>query len=55
MKKDNLIIPKKAIFGIAPAIAIFAILISKGNMGALVLFFVGISTGVLIGRGFFEK
>jgi len=54
MKKDTISIPRKVFYGIAPAIAIAAILIAKGNAGALVLFIVGIGTGVLIGKGFFE-
>jgi hypothetical protein len=55
MKKKNLIIPRKALYGIAPAIAIIAILISKNQPGPLLLFLIGISAGVLIGKGFFEK
>ena len=55
MKKKNLIIPRKALYGIAPAIAIIAILISKKQPGPLLLFLIGISAGVLIGKGFFEK
>jgi len=54
-KKANILIPRKAMFGIAPAIAIIAVLISKGDIGPLLLFLVGISAGVLIGKGFFEK
>jgi hypothetical protein len=55
MKTKNLIIPRKALYGIAPAIAIIAILISKKQPGPLLLFLIGISAGVLIGKGFFEK
>ena len=54
-KQEAIIIPKKALAGIAPAIAIAAILISKGNIGPLILFLVGISTGLVIGKGFFEN
>ncbi|MFC1787909.1 hypothetical protein ACFLZY_01675 [Patescibacteria group bacterium] len=54
-KKEGILIPKKAMFGIAPAIAIIAVLISKGDIGPLILFFIGISVGVLIGKGFFES
>lgn len=54
-KQGSFIIPKKAMLGIAPAIAIVAILISKGDIGPLMLFFVGIVIGVLIAKGFFAK
>ncbi len=53
--KENINIPKKALLGIAPAIAIIGILVSKGDIDPLILFFVGISAGILIGKGFFEK
>jgi len=54
-KKDNIIIPRKAMYGIAPAIAIAAILISKKQPGPLLLFGIGIFAGILIARGYFEK
>ena len=54
-KKESIIIPRKAMFGIAPAIAIIAILISKHQPGPLLLFIVGIVAGILIAKGFFEK
>jgi len=54
-KKESFIIPKKAMLGIAPAIAITAVLLSKDKVGPVVLFFVGIFVGIFIGKGFFEK
>jgi hypothetical protein len=54
-KKEYVTIPKKAMSGIAPAIAIAAILISKHQPGPLLLFFVGIAAGIIIGKGFFEE
>lgn len=55
-QKEKIIsIPKKALFGIAPAVAIIGLLLSKGNIGPLILFLVGISAGVIIGKGFFGK
>ena len=54
-KKKNIIIPKKAMYGIAPAIVITALLLSKRQPGPLLLFFVGIVAGILIWRGYCEK
>lgn len=48
-KSDSITIPKKVMLGIAPAIAIIAILISKRQPGPLLLFLVGISVGIIIG------
>ncbi len=54
-KKESIIIPKKAMLGIAPAIAIIAILLSKGEVGPMFLFLIGIMAGIFIGKGYFEK
>ena len=54
-KQEHIVIPRKAMAGIAPAIAIIAVLISKHQPGSLLLFLVGISAGIIIGKGFFEK
>jgi len=54
-KKTNIVIPRKAIIGIAPAVAIIGLLIAKGQPGPLLLFLIGITAGILIGRGFFQK
>ncbi|MFC1594947.1 hypothetical protein ACFL3E_00785 [Patescibacteria group bacterium] len=54
-KKDSFTIPKNALFGIAPAFPIIGILLSKGDVGPLILFIIGISLGIIIGKGFFEK
>ena len=48
-KKDSVTIPKKVLLGIAPAIAIIAILLSKNKTPEVLLFGVGIFCGVLIG------
>lgn len=53
-KQESLTIPKKVMIGVAPAIAIVAILISKNQPGPLLLFLVGITVGIIIGRGFFQ-
>jgi hypothetical protein len=54
-KQEMIAIPKKAMLGIAPAIAIIAVLISKNQPGPLLLFLVGIIAGIIIGRGFFQN
>ena len=52
MKKDNdtITINKKMLIGIAPAIAIIGMLISKHQPGPLLLFIIGIVAGIIIGR-----
>jgi hypothetical protein len=55
VNKDVVTIPKKVMFGIAPAIAIGGILVSKHQPGPLVLFLLGISIGIIIGKGIWEK
>jgi hypothetical protein len=45
--KDTITISKKAMSGIAPAIAITAILLVKGNP-AVILFWIGIVIGFII-------
>jgi len=54
-KKNNFVIPRKAMLGIAPSIAIIAVLLSKNKSPEALLFLIGIFTGFLIGKGFFEK
>jgi hypothetical protein len=54
-KQEVLSIPKKALLGIAPSVVIIGVLLSKGDIGSLLLFFIGISAGVFIGKGFFEN
>lgn len=49
-KKEFIKINKKALIGIAPAMAIIGILLSKGDIGPLILFLVGITAGILIGK-----
>ena len=53
-KKDHFVIPKKAMLGIAPAIAIIAVLLSKDKAPEVLLFAIGIFCGFLIGKGYFE-
>jgi len=53
--KDSITIPRKAFIGIVPMFPIIGILLSKGDIGPLLLFIIGIALGILTGRGFFEK
>jgi len=46
---DTITINKKVLRGIAPAVAIIAILLSKNQPGPLLLFLVGIAVGIIIG------
>ena len=54
-RKNNIVIPRKAMYGIAPAIAIIAVLLSKDKVGPMVLFLIGIFVGVMIARGYLLK
>ena len=54
-KSKNVVIPKKALLGIAPAIAIIAVLLARGKAPEVLLFGIGIFVGVFIARGYFKK
>ena len=54
-KKENIIIPKKAFIPIICIVPLTAIIISKRDVGALVVLIVGVTAGIFIGKGFFEK
>jgi len=54
-KKESISIPRKAMLGIAPAVAIIAVLLSKDKTPEMFLFLIGIFVGIFIGKGFFEK
>ena len=55
LKKESIIIPKKAMLGIAPLLPIIGILLSKGNPAGLTLVGIGVFSGFFIARGYFEK
>jgi hypothetical protein len=48
-KESYVMISKKALRGMAPAIVICAVLLSKGKPGETLLFLLGIGTGIYIG------
>ena len=50
MKNENIVINKKMLFGIAPALPIIGILLSKNRPGQLLLFLIGIIIGIIIGK-----
>ena len=52
---ESFSIPKKAMLGIAPAIAIIAVLLSKHKAPEVLLFIVGITLGFLIAKGYYQK
>ena len=54
-KDDGIVIPRRALAGIAPAIAIIGILVSKRQPGPLLLFLIGIFCGILIAKGYLGK
>ena len=54
-QKKDLIIPRNALFGIAPAVAITAVLLVKNKPGEVLLLFIGIAIGIIITRGYLKK
>jgi hypothetical protein len=54
-QKKDLIIPRNALFGIAPAVAITAVLLAKNKPGEVLLLFIGIAAGVIIARAYLKK
>jgi hypothetical protein len=54
-KKENIIIPRKVMYGIAPAIAIMAVLFAKDKAPEVLLFGIGIVIGIIIAWGYFVK
>ncbi|MFC2162041.1 hypothetical protein ACFLRF_00035 [Candidatus Altiarchaeota archaeon] len=54
-KSDTITFNKKILRGVAPAIAIIMILVSRHQPGPLLLFLVGISCGMLIGWNLREQ
>jgi hypothetical protein len=47
--KDLISIPRKAFFGIAPAVAIIAVLLAKDKAPQVLLLLIGIGLGLYIG------
>ncbi|RLF79682.1 hypothetical protein DRN44_08510 [Thermococci archaeon] len=54
-KKEFITIPRKAFIGIVSTFPVIGILLSRGDVGPLILFLMGIVVGILIGKGFFEE
>jgi hypothetical protein len=46
-----IIIPRKALYGIAPAVGIMAVLLAKGRAPEVLLFCIGIILGIIIMKG----
>ena len=47
--EDSITIPKNVLAGISSVIAVSALLLSKNQPGPLLLFLVGVGTGIFIG------
>ncbi|MBT4136107.1 hypothetical protein HOD75_01675 [archaeon] len=54
-KQEHIIIPKKAFIPIVCLMPLAGVIIAKGNAGALVVLIIGVTAGIFIGKGFFEK
>ncbi|MBT8205821.1 MAG: hypothetical protein KJO20_10640 [Eudoraea sp.] len=48
-KQDSITVPKKALAGFTPVVAIVAILLSKDKVGEMFLFLLGVAAGIYIG------
>ena len=53
--KDSVTIPKMVIAGIAPVIAICAVLLSKDKAPEMFLFLIGVASGIFIGINLRKK
>ncbi|WP_048205240.1 hypothetical protein [Methanococcoides methylutens] len=49
---DSITINKKVLRALAPVIAILGVLVSKGEVGPLLLFLLGIAAGIYIGMNY---
>ena len=54
-KRDKIIINKEVIYWVLPAIAIIAVLLSKHKTAEILLFVIGIISGIRIAKGYFKK
>ena len=48
-KSDTITINKKVVWGLAPVVAIIAVLLSKDKVGEMFLFLIGVAYGIFIG------
>ncbi|MBT4166041.1 hypothetical protein HOE04_03320 [archaeon] len=55
INKETITIPKLSFIGIMCIIPLIGILLSKGRVGTLMVLFIGVGAGIIIGKGFFEK
>ena len=54
-KKENIVIPRKAFFAMVCLAPLVAIILSKRDVGGLMLLLLGVVSGIFIGKGFFGK
>jgi len=54
-KKNTITIRKKALLGIMPVIAISAVLFAKNKAPEVLLFLIGVGTGIYIGKALFDS
>ena len=52
-KQENIIIPRKAFIAMMCIVPLTAIIISKREVGTLVVLIIGVAAGIFIGKGFF--
>ena len=55
-KKDKpIIIPKKSFLAMLCLVPLIAVILSKRDVGGLMLLLLGVGSGIFIGRGYWEK
>jgi hypothetical protein len=54
-RRENIIIPRKSFLAMMCIVPLTAIIISKKEVGTLIVLMVGVAAGIFIGKGYFEK
>ncbi len=53
--KDSIIIPRKSFMVMMCLVPLIAVILSKGDVGALIVLILGVTSGIFICKGFYDK